>query len=169
MRKLFFFLWLLLLAGCDNQAILYTPYHSVPLGITFEYPESWALAADGIEVNVATDANLFAMDTADFPGGAVANFSIFPPEGVLDNLETTMSQLTDLLVANGDAEEIGVVQKMVVDDHEAVQTRVTLAEDTFLRVLMVQGEEQIILLVVIYDEGSGELVEYMVNSIVFTE
>jgi hypothetical protein len=164
------FLCLLLLAACTNDAVVYSTYDSETMGISFEYPESWALDANALEVNVATDESLFAANTADFNNGAVVNISTVPIEAIGGDMVTALNQFVGFLTSSEEAEQVGEMETLVIHGHNAVQSTVNLAENTTMIVTMIGGDEDVVLLAAVYDEAQyTDLLMHVVQSVTFTE
>lgn len=143
---------------------------SEALGISFEYPESWIVEANALEVNVATDESLLAANTADFNGGAVINISTVPMEAIGGNMVTALTQFVDFVTANEEAEQVGELETMVINDHNAVQATVSLGENTTMVITMMGGNEVAVLLAAVYDDAQyADMVTHVIESVTFVE
>ena len=169
MRRYLFVLGLLFLSACSD-ALAYSTYVSEALGISFEYPESWIVEANALEVNVATDESLLAANTADFNGGAVINISTVPMEAIGGNMVTALTQFVDFVTANEEAEQVGELETMVINDHNAVQATVSLGENTTMFITMMGGNEVAVLLAAVYDDAQyADMVTHVIESVTFVE
>ena len=152
MKQFLFILALLFLIACGGS-VAYSAYSNETMGISFEYPESWALDANALEVNVATDESLFAADTANFNGGAVANISTFPVEVIGADIVTALNQFAGFVAASEEAELGREVATLTINGRDAAQATVNLAENTTMIVTMIRGDEQVVLIAAVYDEA----------------
>jgi hypothetical protein len=169
LKKLLFLLALLLLPACTGS-VAYSTYESEAMGFSFEYPQSWALDANELEVNVATDESLFAANRADFNGGAVANISPLPAEVIGGDIVTGLTQFAGFVAASAETEQVGEVATLMINGHDAAQATVNLAEDTTMIVTMIRGNEQVLLIAAVYDEAQyAEILAHVVESVTFTE
>lgn len=164
------FLCLLLLSACNSGAVMYSTYDSESLGVSFEYPEAWAVNANELEVNVATDESLFAANTADFNSGAVINISTVPIEAIGGDMVTALTQFVSFITAGEEAEQVGEMETLVINGHNAVQATMNLAENTTMIVTMVGGNEEVVLLAAVYDEAQyADMLTHVVQSVTFAE
>ena len=171
MRRIVFvtLLWLLLPA-CNQDAVRYSTYDSEALGISFEYPEAWALEANELEVNVATDESLFAANAAAFNSGAVVNFSSVPLEAIGGDMATALTQFVNFISANEEAEQVGEMETMVINNHTAVQATVNLGESRTMIVTMIGGNEEAVLIAAVYDEAQyADMLAHVIESVTFAE
>jgi hypothetical protein len=168
-RVLFVVLGLLLGPACRNS-VAYSTYASETMGISFEYPESWALDDNVREVNVATDESLFAADRANFKTGALVNVSTLPTEMIGGDMVAALTQFVNFVVANQGAEQVGEMEMLVINSHNAVQATMSLAENTTMIVTMIGGDEAVVLLAAVYDEAQyADVLTHVVESVAFDE
>ena len=169
MKQFLFVLGLIFLLAC-RDSVAYSAYRNETMGISFEYPESWALDANALEVNVATDENLFAANTANFSGGAVANVSILPVDVIGDDIVTALNQFAGFVAASEEAEQAEEVATLTINGREAAQTTVNLAENTTMIVTMIRGDEQVVLIAAVYDEAQyADMLTHVAESVTFDE
>lgn len=168
-RVLFVVLGLLLLPAC-RDSVVYSTYASEEMGISFEYPESWALDANALEVNVATDESLFAANRANFNGGAVVNITTVPIEAIGGDMVAALNQFVDFVASSEEAEREGEMEMLVINGRNAVQSTVNLGENTTMIVTMIRGGEQVVLIAAVYDDGQyADMLTHVVESVTFDE
>jgi hypothetical protein len=169
LKKVLFLLLILLLTACNDDSVAYTDFQSESMGISFEYPEAWVLDDNMLEVNVATDESLFTTSTADFSGGAVANVSTFPPEAMGSDVTTAVTQFAAFIGAGETAEQIGDVETLTINGHEAARASITLTAQTKMDITMIQGDEQIVLVAGVYDDEQYQpQLQHVAESLAFT-
>jgi hypothetical protein len=168
--KRFLFIFTLLLLPACSGSVAYSTFDSEEMGVSFEYPESWALDADALEVNVATDESLFAANRANFNGGAVANISTVPIEAIGGDMVAALNQFVDFVASSEEAEREGEMEMLVINGRNAVQSAVNLGENTTMIVTMIGGDEQVVLIAAVYDDGQyAEMLTHVVESVAFDE
>jgi len=168
--KRFLFVFTLLLFPACSGSVAYSTFDSEEMGISFEYPESWALDANALEVNVATDESLFAANRANFNGGAVANISTVPIEAIGGDMVAALNQFVDFVASSEEAEREGEMEMLVINGRNAVQSTVNLGENRTMSVTMIGGDEQVVLIAAVYDDGQyAEMLTHVVESVTFDE
>ena len=168
--KRFLFVFTLLLLPACSGSVAYSTFDSEEMGVSFEYPESWALDADALEVNVATDESLFAANRANFNGGAVANISTVPIEAIGGDMVAALNQFVDFVASSEEAEREGEMEMLVINGRNAVQSTVNLGENRTMSVTMIGGDEQVVLIAAVYDDGQyAEMLTHVVESVTFDE
>jgi hypothetical protein len=168
--KRFLFVFTLLLLSACSGSVAYSTFDSEEMGVSFEYPETWALDANALEVNVATDESLFAANRANFNGGAVANISTVPIEAIGGDMVAALNQFVDFVASSEEAEREGEMEMLVINGRNAVQSAVNLGENTTMIVTMIGGDEQVVLIAAVYDDGQyAEMLTHVVESVAFDE
>jgi hypothetical protein len=168
--KRFLFVFTLLLLSACSGSVAYSTFDSEEMGVSFEYPESWALDANALEVNVATDESLFAANRANFNGGAVVNITTLPIEAIGGDMVAALNQFVDFVASSEEAEREGEMEMLVINGRNAVQSTVNLGENTTMIVTMIGGDEQVVLVAAVYDDGQyADMLTHVVESVTFDE
>jgi hypothetical protein len=168
--KRFLFVFTLLLLSACSGSVAYSTFDSEEMGVSFEYPESWALDANALEVNVATDESLFAANRANFNGGAVANITTLPIEAIGGDMVAALNQFVDFVASSEEAEREEEMEMLVINGRNAVQSTVNLGENTTMIVTMIGGDEQVVLVAAVYDDGQyADMLTHVVESVTFDE
>ena len=180
MRMITIWGFVLLLAGVALSAcgpadeavapVTYTAYTNAATGLTFAYPETWAISETG-EGQITIASNQEVIDEEAYTGGSVVNIFVGPADLFGEDLVAALNELVGLMVENESTTIIREAAATTIQGQEAAS--VTLAgregnREVTLEAAIVRGESALAFMAAIYENddaaADAPIISHIVNS-----